>query len=244
MVAAATTSLPEVPSGKLNWDYRYSWLRDASFTLSALLNAGYKQEAIEWRDWMLPAIAISPEQMRIMYRVDGDRHMHEWQVEWLTGFQGAAPVRVGNSAADQLQIDVVGELLDALDLMARAGIKATPGSILAERQLIHRVERTWKQTGHGLWESRERPERYTYSMAMAWVGVDRFLRGGVQRGGCDTATVRRLEGLRACIRETIVSQCWNHARGHFVDRAGGERLDVSRVLVQSMRFLREPGVET
>jgi GH15 family glucan-1,4-alpha-glucosidase len=242
MVAAATTSLPEMPNGSLNWDYRYAWLRDATFTISALLNAGYHQEAIAWRDWMLRAIAVSPEHMRIMYRVDGSRHIKEWPLEWLSGYQGASPVRIGNDAAAQRQIDVVGELLDALDLLARAGVEPTPEVLRAECDLIGRLEQTWHEKGHGLWESRGRPEHYTYSMVMAWVGVDRFLRGGARRrgtdaAGVDAATLRRLCALRRRIRDEVTERCWNHARGHFVDRLGGERLDASLLLLPLVGFL-------
>ena len=125
LVAALTTSLPEMPGGALNWDYRYCWLRDATFTVGALLNAGYHEEATLWRDWMLRAIAADPDKMRIMYRLDGNRRLDEATLDWLSGYEGATPVRLGNKAADQRQIDVVGELLDALALMERGGIEPT-----------------------------------------------------------------------------------------------------------------------
>ena len=185
LVAAATTSLPEVPGGTLNWDYRYCWLRDATFTLSALLNAGYHEEALAWRGWMLRAIAAAPDKMRVMYRVDGGRRINEWTVKWLRGYQGADPVRAGNEAADQEQIDVVGELLDALDLMARAGLEQTEETLAAECELLRHLQKTWHDKGHGLWESRGRPEQYTYSKVMAWVGVDRFLRRHEKQGDVD-----------------------------------------------------------
>ena len=152
IIAAVTTSLPEMPGGELNWDYRYCWLRDASFTLSALLNAGYHREAIDWRDWMLRAIAAAPDKMRIMYRVDGSRRINEWQVGWLPGFEGASPVRSGNDAAAQRQIDVVGELLDALDLITRAGIDQTPETVAASCDLVKQLQEAWGDKGHGLWE--------------------------------------------------------------------------------------------
>ncbi|HET8995164.1 MAG TPA: glycoside hydrolase family 15 protein, partial [Acetobacteraceae bacterium] len=237
MVAAPTSSLPEMPGGTLNWDYRYSWLRDASFTLGALLNAGYRDEAACWRDWMLRAIAGSPEKMRILYRVDGGRRMDEQKIEWLKGYEGAGPVRVGNSAAAQRQIDVVGELLDALNLIARGGVKETPESLTAERELVEHLERTWQDKGHGLWESRGEPHRYTYSMAMAWVGVDRFLRNNARRGTMDTATLEHLRALRDQIHAEVVELGWNHARGHFVDRYGGERVDASLLLLPLVNFL-------
>ena len=237
MVAAATTSLPETPGGSLNWDYRYCWLRDATFTVSALLNAGYHEEARDWRDWMLRAIGAAPDKMRIMYRVDGGRRMNEWTVKWLPGYEGAAPVRAGNSAADQEQIDVVGELLDAMDLMARAGLEQTAETLDAECQLLEQLQRTWEDKGHGLWESRARPEHYTYSKVMAWVGVDRFLRRHEKRGDVGRELLAPLHALRRRIHREVMARSWNHARGHFVDRYGGERPDASLLLLPLVNFL-------
>ncbi len=237
IVAAATTSLPEVPEGQLNWDYRFCWLRDASFTLSALLNAGYHEEAIAWRDWMLRAIAAAPDKLRIMYRVDGGRRIDEWPVAWLPGYEGSSPVRVGNAAAAQTQIDVVGELLDALDLIARGGIDHTPEMLAAQCELVERLEQTWRDKGHGLWESRGQPQHYTYSNVMCWVGVDRFIRGSARRGEADSPMLRRLHSLRTRIHERVIERSWNFARGHFVDRFGGERVDASLLLLPLVNFL-------
>jgi GH15 family glucan-1,4-alpha-glucosidase len=237
LVAAATTSLPETPGESLNWDYRYCWLRDATFTLSAFLNAGFQEEAQAWRDWMLRAIAAAPDKMRIMYRVDGDRRMNEWVPEWLSGYEGATPVRVGNSAADQEQIDVVGELLDSIELMARAGLPSTPLVLVTERELLDHLERTWRDKGHGLWESRSRPQHYTYSKVMAWVGVDRFIRHHTARGDLEPAMLERLDHLRARIHQQVLTYSWHHQRGHFVDRYGGERLDASLLLLPLVNFL-------
>ncbi len=237
IVAAATTSLPEVPEGQLNWDYRFCWLRDASFTLSALLNAGYHEEAIAWRDWMLRAIAAAPDKLRIMYRVDGGRRIDEWPVTWLPGYEGSAPVRVGNAAAAQTQIDVVGELLDALDLIALGGIDHTPEMLAAQCELVERLEQTWQDKGHGLWESRGQPQHYTYSNVMCWVGVDRFIRGSARRGEADSPMLRRLHALRTRIHERVIERSWNFARGHFVDRFGGERVDASLLLLPLVKFL-------
>jgi GH15 family glucan-1,4-alpha-glucosidase len=237
MVAAPTTSLPEVPNGSANWDYRYCWLRDATFTLSALLNAGFHQEAVQWRDWMLRAIGPAPEKMRIMYRLDGSRRLYEQTVPWLSGYEGAAPVRVGNDAAAQRQIDVVGELLDALDLIARAGIPEPPDVVAAQRRLVEHLEHSWCDEGHGLWESRARPERYTYSAVMAWAGVDRFIQSARRRREKDSSLLGRMRELRERIRSDITDHCWNFARGHFVDRYGGERLDASLLLLPLVGFL-------
>lgn len=237
LVAAATTSLPEMPGGGLNWDYRYCWLRDASFTLAAMLNAGFHAEAVAWRDWMLRAIGPAPKQMRIMYRVDGGRRMYEWTPDWLPGYEGAGPVHVGNSAADQQQIDVVGELLDALELMARAGVEQTPETLAAEEELIHHLQITWQDKGHGLWESRGRPHQYTYSKVMAWVGVDRFLRRHAKQHDVESDLIRSLRALREQIHNEIIERSWNFACGHFVDRYGGERLDASLLLLPLVNFL-------
>jgi GH15 family glucan-1,4-alpha-glucosidase len=237
MVAALTTSLPEVPGGGLNWDYRYCWLRDATFTVSALLNAGYYEEATLWRNWMLRAIAAEPDKIRILYRLDGGRRMDEATIDWLPGYEGASPARLGNKAADQRQIDVVGELLDALDLMTRGGIEPTEEALAAERDLAGHLEQTWQDTGHGLWESRAHPEQYTYSKVMAWVGVDRLLRGFARRGGADDSTVERMRALRTRIYNEVMERSWNFARGHFVDRYGGEQLDGSLLLLPLVGFL-------
>ena len=236
MVAAATTSLPEASGGTLNWDYRYCWLRDASFTITALLNAGYRGEAMRWRDWLLRTIGCAPDKMRIMYRVDGGRHIHERQVPWLGGYNGAIPVRVGNDAATQRQTDVVGELLDALDLMTRGGVEPTSEALDVECELVTHLERVWRDGGHGLWENRDEPERYTYGRVMSWVGVDRFLRGAAART-CDAAMIGRLRGLRRQIRADILAHAWNSTRGHFVHRFGGDQLDASLLLLPLVGFL-------
>jgi GH15 family glucan-1,4-alpha-glucosidase len=237
IIAAPTTSLPEVPGGTSNWDYRYCWLRDATFTVSALLNAGFHQEAVQWRDWMLRAIGPAPDKMRIMYRLDGGRRLYEQAVPWLPGYQGGAPVRVGNDAAAQRQVDVVGELLDALDLMASAGLPEPPDAVATQRRLVQHLEHTWHDKGHGLWESRASPERYTYSAVMAWVGVDRFIRDAHRRHDPDSSLLNRMAGVRNRIRQDIVDRCWNYAREHFVDRFGGERLDASLLLLPLVSFL-------
>ena len=237
LVAALTTSLPEMPGGTLNWDYRYCWLRDATFTVGAFLNAGYHEEATMWRDWMLRAIAADPEKIRIMYRLDGSRRLDEANLDWLSGYEGAVPVRLGNKAADQRQIDVVGELLDALALMERGGIDPNEEVVAAERDLARHLERTWQDPGHGLWESRDRPEHYTYSKVMAWVGVDRLLGRYDSRAGADEPTRDRLRTLRKRIHDEVMARAWNHEHGHFVDRYGGEHLDASLLLLPLVGFL-------
>ena len=237
VVAAPTTSLPEMPGGGLNWDYRYCWLRDATFMLSAFLNAGYKEEALRWRDWMLRTIGPAPDKMRIMYRVDGDRRLHEETVDWLPGYHGAAPVRVGNDAATQRQTDVVGELLDALDLIERAGVHQDEEVWATQCDLVRHLEKTWQDSGHGLWESRGETQRYTYSTVMAWAGADRFLENARRRGIADAGFLKRIRELRQRIRAQIMERCWNDASGHFVDRDGGEHVDASLLLMPLVNFL-------
>jgi GH15 family glucan-1,4-alpha-glucosidase len=237
MIAAPTTSLPEMPEGSLNWDYRYCWVRDATFMLSALLNAGYRDDAVRWRDWMLRALGGATEHMHILYRVDGDRRMYEQTVPWLRGFAGAAPVVVGNDAAAQEQIDVVGEVLDALNLIERAGAPCSPETIAAESELMARLKHTWQDKDQGPWESRGPPQHYTYSIAMCSVGVDCFIRSASRRGHLSGAAVAGLCRLRDRIRSEAIERGWNHARGHFVHHYGGEQLDPSLLLLPLVGFL-------
>ena len=236
LVAAPTTSLPEAPGGTKNWDYRFCWLRDSTFTLGALLNAGYHEEALRWRNWLLRAIAGSPAAMRIMYRVDASRHVPEWEVDWLPGYRHAHPVRIGNAAATQFQGDVWGEVLDSLHLSERAGLPASDHADKVQRLLAEHIETVWQQSGSGLWESRERPRPYTYSRAMAWVGVDRFLRGSASRG-LDPGERARLEALRDTIHAETCREGWNEALGCFTDYFGGQTLDAGVLLLALTGFL-------
>ena len=234
-IAAPTTSLPEVTGGGANWDYRYCWLRDATFTVAALLNAGYREEATAWRDWMLRAIAGSPDRLRIMYRVDGGRHVQEWEVPWLPGYAGARPVRVGNAAAAQRQLDVSGELIEAMNLLDRAGIPRPPQGLALEQTLVERLESSWTEPGQGLWESRGEPHHYVYSKVMAWVGVDRFLRGG---GATDDHALRlQLAALRAEIHDEVCTKGYDRTRGHFVQHYGSHDLDAGLLLMAPAGFL-------
>ena len=153
LVAAPTTSLPEAPGCKMNWDYRYCWLRDATFTVGALLNAGFHQEAREWRDWLLRAIAGSPECMRIMYRIDGSRHLLEWMADPLPGYRYAHPVRIGNAASTQHQIDVFGEVLDCLSFARTAGLGMTKQERAIQAKITEHLEKVWNNAGSGVWES-------------------------------------------------------------------------------------------
>ena len=217
LVAAPTTSLPEAPGGHMNWDYRYCWLRDATFTVGAFLNAGFHEEAKAWRDWLLRAIGGAPGRMRIMYRVDGARHLSEWTVDTLPGYRYSSPVRIGNAASTQHQIDVFGEVLDCLGLAREGGLETTGQEKVAEMKILEELEKVWITEGSGVWESRAELRQYTYSKAMAWVGVDRvlrFLKSPEGRTGADAATIERLTVLRQTIHDEVCREGWNAGARH------------------------------
>ncbi len=237
LVAAPTTSLPEAPGGKMNWDYRYCWLRDASFTFCALLNAGFHAEATQWRDWLLRAIGGAPERLRIMYRVDGSRHLSEWTVDTLPGYRYAAPVRIGNAASTQHQIDVFGEVLDALDLARRGGVQTTAQETEVERKIVAHLETVWHTEGSGVWESRSELRHYTYSKVMAWVGLDRFLRHHAESKSVDPAITERLTALRQTIHDEVCREGWNEGLGTFTQHYGGQAIDASLLLLPLVGFL-------
>ena len=234
LVAAPTTSLPELPGGEMNWDYRYCWLRDATFTLGALVNAGYRDEATQWRDWLLRAIAGSPDKMRIMYRVDGSRHLDEWSVDALPGYRGAEPVRVGNAASTQHQIDVYGEVLDCLSFARKAGIEITAHHEEIERRIVDHLETVWNSKGSGVWESRGKPRQYTYSKAMAWVGFDRALKDGVIEG--DEARAR-IGALKQRIHDEVCRDGFSPGLNSFTQSYGTQTIDASLLLMPLVGFI-------
>jgi len=239
LVAAPTTSLPEAPGGAMNWDYRYSWLRDASFTVGALLNAGFREEATRWRDWLLRAVAGSPERLRIMYRVDGARHLSEWEVEGPSGYRYATPIRVGNAASTQHQIDVFGEVLNCLHLARLGGVERSAQEAIAAVSIAEHIEKVWSSKGSGIWESRAEPRHYTYSKVMAWVGIDRVLRAATQDGGlaCPDETIGRWRRLRQTIHDDVCREGWNEGLGSFTQYYGGQALDASLLLMPLVGFL-------
>ena len=237
LVAAPTAGLPEMPGGSLNWDYRYCWLRDSTFTLGAFANAGFKQEAEAWRDWLLRAIGGSPDEMRIMYRIDGSRHISEWTVEDLPGYRDARPVRIGNAASTQHQIDVYGEVLDCLSFARRAGIAVTPQQAKIETQIVDHLAKVWHTAGSGVWESRSDPRLYTYSKVMAWVGVDRVLRDGLAEGSMTSGRKAHLEALRRTIHDDVCREGWNPGLGTFTQSYGNQVLDASLLLLPLVGFL-------
>ncbi len=237
LMAAATLGLPEVPQGSSNWDYRYCWLRDATFTLSAMLNAGYREEAQCWRDWILRAIAGRPDKLQIVYRTDGGRRLAEYEADWLPGYRGARPVRIGNAASGQNQLDVFGELMDSFHVAAKAGIAREQRGLEVETALVEHLEGIWDKPGADIWENRGDPQRYTYSQAMAWVGVDRFLKGAETRRFADEALVGRLTALRDTIHHSVCERGYSASLGHFVQHYGSEVLDASLLLLPLVGFL-------
>jgi GH15 family glucan-1,4-alpha-glucosidase len=237
MVAALTTSLPEVPRGNANWDYRYCWLRDASFTIESLLNAGYCAEARQWRDWLLRTIAGTPEHIQIMYRIDGARYVDEWTASWLPGYRGASPVRIGNSAARQKQIDVYGELIEAMDMAGRVGIEKGSHGAAVEQAIVERVETVWRTAGHGIWELRSEPRNYVYGKVMAWVAIDRFVRSRSSAGDANCELLARMKALRTQIHEDVCREGFHRGLNSFVQYYGGEDVDASLLRMPIVGFL-------
>ncbi len=237
MVAAATLGLPEVPGGDQNWDYRYCWLRDATFTLTALLNAGYTEEALRWRDWILRAVAGRPETMQIVYRIDGGRELPERMLDWLPGYRGARPVLAGNAAHCQTQLDVYGELMDGFDVLAKAGIERSARVIEIETVVARHLEQVWDQPSSDIWETRGPPQCYTYSQVMAWVGIDRFVKAHAGTGRVDVELIARLGKLRDTIHTNICERCYSSAQGHFVKYEGSDALDASLLMLPLLGFL-------
>ncbi|MEO6927785.1 MAG: glycoside hydrolase family 15 protein [Casimicrobiaceae bacterium] len=235
IVAAATTSLPEQPQGSRNWDYRYCWLRDATFTLLALVGSGFLGEAMAWRNWLLRAVAGSPDKLRIMYGIAGERRLEEYEVPWLAGYEGAQPVRIGNGAAGQLQLDVYGEVLDALYAGRRAGMPEDPLSWSLECALIADLEKLWDQPDNGMWESRAARKHYTHSKVMAWVAFDRAVRSS-EEFGLD-APVERWRGVRDRIHADVCHNGFDAQQDSFVQAYGFTSLDASLLLIPLVGFL-------
>ena len=237
IVAAPTTSLPEAPGGEMNWDYRYSWVRDATFTMAALLNAGFEEEAQDWRDWLLRAAAGAPDKMRIMYRVDGSRRLEEWQIPWLPGFRWANPVRIGNAASSQRQLDIYGELIDTLHLAAKAGLKRPEQGLKLEEAIVLHVESIWQEPDQGMWESRAKPRHYVYSKVLAWVAIDRFVAGRATSQHSGRPLLRRMKALRDRIHAQVCSEGYDAGQRTFTAYYGSQELDASLLLLPLVGFL-------
>jgi GH15 family glucan-1,4-alpha-glucosidase len=237
IIAAPTTSLPEAAAADLNWDYRYCWLRDAAFTTAALLDSGYHDEARAFRDWLLQAVGGEPEKLRIMYRVDGSRRLEEWTASWLPGFRGAKPVRIGNAAASQRQLDVFGELFDSVAAAAKVGIAPSARERELIASLIEHVERVWDEPDHGLWELRGDPKHYTYSKVSAWAAVDRFVRRSDFHKGAASSLLERMIGLRRRMHSDICQKAFDRAGETFVEFYGGQEVDASLLNLPLVGFL-------
>ncbi len=243
IVAAPTTSLPEQPGGPRNWDYRYCWLRDATFTLLSLLDAGYQEEARAWRDWLLRTVAGSPHQVQIMYGVSGERRLPEWEVPWLPGYETARPVRIGNAAHTQFQLDIFGEIADALYQARCAGLAPTTAGWALERSLLDHMTTVWDQPDEGIWEVRGGKRHFTHSKVMAWVAVDRALRSAGAFGL--EGPVGQWHQLRRTIHDDICSRGFDPELGSFVQSYGSKQLDASRAAAGKGRpraALRHRGV--
>lgn len=237
LVAAPTTSLPEIPGGTVNWDYRYCWLRDASFAMVTLLNAGFHDEVRVWRDWLLRAVAGAPEHIGVLYRVDGGRHVNEQTIDWLDGYGGSRPVRIGNKASTQRQIDVLGEVLDCLDLARRSGLPSLAQESAVEMRIVAHLEQAWQKPGSGIWESRSIPRHYVYTKVMAWVAVDRFIAHRRKDRAVDPSIVERFSKLADTIRQEVCSQGWNENLGSFTHAYGSDEVDASLLLLPLVGFL-------
>jgi GH15 family glucan-1,4-alpha-glucosidase len=235
IVAAVTTSLPEALGGVRNWDYRYCWLRDATLTLLALIRAGYTEEAGAWRDWLLRAAAGKPEDLQIMYGVAGERRLVEIELPWLDGYEGSRPVRIGNGASRQLQIDVYGEVQDALYQAAKHGLRPSPEGWVLRRKLLDWLESGWREPDEGIWEVRGPRRHFTHSKVMAWVGFDRAVKT-VERYDRE-GPVDRWRALREEVRKTILREGFNAERGTFVQYYGSDRLDASLLMIPLVGFL-------
>ena len=235
MVAAPTTSLPERLGGVRNWDYRYCWLRDATLTLLAFLDAGFHEEARSWREWLVRAVAGSPDQMQIMYGIAGERRLAEWEIGWLPGYERSAPVRVGNAAASQLQLDVYGELIDALYQACKAGLARDDVAWGLQLALLEHLERAWVDPDAGIWEVRGPPRHFTYSKVMAWVAFDRAVK--MVEGLGLPGPVERWRELRDRIHRDVCERGYSERRGAFVQSYGFEELDAALLLIPVTGFL-------
>jgi GH15 family glucan-1,4-alpha-glucosidase len=235
IAAAATTSLPEQLGGARNWDYRYCWIRDATFTLYAFLLAGLTEEAKSWREWLLRAAAGKPSQLRIMYGVGGERRLPEYELPWLAGYAGSRPVRTGNAAHEQLQLDVYGELADAFHVARKFGIPPHAQAWQVEKVLLDFLEGAWELPDEGIWEVRGARRHFTHSKVMAWVAADRAVKA-VERFGLE-GPVQRWRELRKVIHADICEKGYDSERNTFVQHYGGKALDAALLMLPLVGFV-------
>ncbi len=235
IVAAVTTSLPEHIGGERNWDYRYCWLRDATFTLAALMHCGYTEEARAWREWLLRSIAGRGEELHIMYGLAGERRLPEMELPWLPGYENSRPVRIGNGAYDQFQLDVFGEVLDCLHLARHYGLKDAASDWRVERELVKRLEQVWQEPDEGIWEVRGPKQHFTHSKLMAWVAFDRAIKD-VERYGLEGPT-EHWRSLRDQLHAEICDRGFDRKRNTFVQYYGSKELDASLLMMAEVGFL-------
>ncbi|MEU1341626.1 glycoside hydrolase family 15 protein [Streptomyces sp. NPDC005827] len=236
IVAAATSSLPEELGGVRNWDYRFCWLRDSTLTLGALLSAGYHKEAEAWRDWLVRAVAGDPADLQIMYGLAGERRLPEFELPWLPGFAGSAPVRVGNGAVDQLQLDVYGEVMDSLSLGRTAGLPTKPHMWAIQCALMKFLEKSWRQPDEGLWEVRGGRRHFVHSKVLVWVAADRAVRTLEEHAELKG----ELEGWRALrdeVHREVCEKGYDPKRNTFTQYYGSRELDASLLLIPRLGFL-------
>ena len=235
IVAALTTSLPEKLGGVRNWDYRFCWLRDATFTLYSLMQAGYRQEATDWSHWLLRAVAGDPAQLQIMYGAGGERRLTEVQLAHLSGYENSTPVRIGNAASEQLQLDVYGEVMDAMHLAREMKIECDPAYWHLQRHLVDFVEAHWRKPDEGIWEIRGPRRNFTHSKVMAWVAIDRAVRA-VEEFGLD-GPLERWRELRQAIHDEVCAQGYHAGRRAFTQFYGSDKLDAALLMIPLVGFL-------
>ncbi|MGW7617863.1 glycoside hydrolase family 15 protein [Streptomyces antimycoticus] len=236
IVAAPTTSLPEQLGGVRNWDYRYCWLRDSTLTLNSLLRAGYHEEAAAWRDWLLRAIAGDPAELQIMYGLRGERRLHEHELPWLEGYERSTPVRVGNGAVDQRQLDVYGEVLDTLHLARSAGLPAEPHAWKIQTALMDFLESAWRDPDEGLWEVRGPRRHFVHSKVMAWVAADRAVRA-MEAAPELSGDVNRWRDMRDAVHREVCEKGYDPERSTFTQSYGSSELDAATLLIPRVGFL-------
>jgi GH15 family glucan-1,4-alpha-glucosidase len=235
IIAAPTTSLPEKLGGSRNWDYRFCWLRDATFTLLVLMNSGYTEEALAWHNWLLRAAAGSPADMQIMYGIMGQRRLLEWEADWLPGYEGAKPVRVGNAAHAQMQLDVYGELIHTFHQSRVSKLDLDDGTWAVECAVLEHLAAVWDKPDHGIWERRGDGRHYVFSKVMCWVAFDRAIRSAEMFGL--PAPLDQWRSLRAQIHADVCARGFNAGQNAFMEFYGGETLDASNLLLVTVGFL-------
>jgi GH15 family glucan-1,4-alpha-glucosidase len=235
IVAAPTTSLPEQLGGTRNWDYRFCWLRDATLMLLGLMNAGYFREAAEWRDWLLRAAAGHPDQVQIMYGIGGERLLREWEIDWLAGYENSKPVRVGNAAHEQLQLDVFGEVMDALHQARLGGITEIPDAWSLEKKLLERLESIWQKPDQSIWETRGKPQHFTHSKVMAWVAFDRAIKSA-ETFHLD-GPIDRWRTTRDRIHAEVCDKAYDPKKNAFTQSYDSKLADASTLVIPLVGFL-------